>query len=50
MGKIVDLHMFIDRMLVARTGGFSALRITLDLFGDRGERPELSPPLVPLRA
>ena len=32
----------IDRMLVARTGGFSALRIRLDFIGDRGERPELS--------
>src|SRR5271166_30462 len=30
MGEIVALHMFIDRMLVARTGGFSALRIRLD--------------------
>jgi hypothetical protein len=42
MGKIVALHTFIDRMLVARTGGFSALRIRLDLIGDRGECPELS--------
>ena len=41
-GKIVALHMFIDRMLVARTGGFSALRIRLDFIGDRRECPELS--------